>query len=209
MRLLDAGRVPDRTLRTMETVEELAPPPPPPPVTLEEPPPPPPPVSLPSLEIQIEQVAPALSATLDPRVDLTMRHSDFELEVDPAPAEIRPPAPRPQTPSSTPPAPAPRPAPVRSTYEAGELDGKPRLINKPAASYPKDLLRRGVREGRVLLEVAISTGGRVSVRRVLSSSHPDFTRMARAFASRAKFTVPRKNGKAVTAIYRWPLTLIP
>lgn len=211
MRLLDARRIPAQTVRTMETVDELAPPPPPPPVSVEAPPPPPPPMSLPRLDVQIEQVAPALSATLDSRIILTMRHSDFELETDPAPSEVRPPKPRSTPATNTPPAPRSRPsAPARkTTYDAGELDGKPRLLNRPSASYPSEMLRRGVREGRVLLEVAISTGGRVSVRRVLSSPHPEFTKMARSFASRARFSVPRKDGRPVTAIYRWPLILKP
>jgi protein TonB len=207
MRLLDAGRVPDQTLRPMETIKEVAAvPPPPPPENLEEPPPPPPPAMLPSLELQIESTAPALAASLDPRVDLTMRPSDFELEVDPTP-QVRPP--RPPVSTSAPPVVTSRPPQVKSTYDAGELDAKPRLVNRPSASYPTTMLRRGVREGKVLLEVSISTSGRLSVRRVISSSHPDFTKMARSFAARARFTVPKKNGRPVTAIYRWPLILKP
>ena len=207
MRLLDAGRVPDQMLRTMEIAKEVvAPPPPPPPESLEEPPPPPPPATLPSLEVEIESTAPALAASFDPRVDLTMRPSDFELEVDPAP-QVRPP--RPPARVAGPPKVASRPPQVKSTYDAGELDAKPRLVNRPSASYPTTMLRRGVREGKVLLEVSISTSGRLSIRRVISSTHPDFTKMARSFAARARFTVPKKNGRPVTAIYRWPLILKP
>jgi hypothetical protein len=33
--------------------------------------------------------------------------------------------------------------------------------------------------------------------------------MARSFATRSRFTVPKKNGRPVTAIYRWPLILRP
>ena len=64
MRLLDAERIPDRTIRTMETVPEMAPPPPPP-LEIQEETPPPPPLPLPKLEVQIESVAPPLVATLD------------------------------------------------------------------------------------------------------------------------------------------------
>lgn len=209
MRLLDAGRVPDRMVRSVETIDAVAAvPPPPPPESFEEPPPPPP-MRLPHLEVQIENVAPPLAASLDPRIDLSMRPSDFELEIDPLPRpQVR--APRPAAVATGPPRPARRPPPqVKSTYDAGELDAKPRLVNRPSASYPTTMLRRGVREGKVLLEVSISTSGRVSVRRVLSSSHPEFTKMARAFAARARFTVPKKNGRPVTAIYPWPLILRP
>ena len=60
-----------------------------------------------------------------------------------------------------------------------------------------------------MLEVTISTNGRVKVRNVLSSTHPELTKMATSFASRARFSIPKKDGKPVEAIYRWPMTLQP
>lgn len=212
-RWFDAGRMPDREIRELEVIEPVAlpAPPPPPPLDPEEPPPPPPPPRLPQLEVQLENVAPPVRATIDRRIDLTMQTADFVLEVDPPPTPIaapRPtPAPRP-APVRSAPKPAPR-APMKTTYSAGELDARPRLVNRPAATYPSSLLRQGVRQGKVTLEVSISTSGRVTVRRVISSSHPDFSAMARSFAGRARFTVPRKNGQPVTAIYQWPLVLKP
>ena len=80
MRLLDAKRLPERTIRTMETVDELALPPPPPLEIQSTPPPPPPPPSLPRLEIEIENISQPLVATLDPQIDLTMKNVEFELE---------------------------------------------------------------------------------------------------------------------------------
>jgi hypothetical protein len=57
--------------------------------------------------------------------------------------------------------------------------------------------------------VGISMNGRVNVRKVFSSSHPELTKMATSFASRARFSIPRKDGQPVNAIYRWPMTLQP
>ena len=223
-RWLDAQRTPDQVIRMVELSPPVAlPAPPPPPEQESEPqddaPPPPPQVELPHLELQIEATAPPLAARLDPQIDLSMQDAIFDVEIDPVVA----PAPRPtrqvsrpsvskqKTSSRTPsPKPQAKPAPVmRSTYDAGELDARPHLVNRPSASYPRSQLRAGVKEGRVLLEVSISTSGRVSVRRVISSTNSDFSAMARQFASRARFSVPKKNGRAVTAIYRWPLILRP
>jgi len=214
MRWFDAGRTPNREIRQIETIEEVALPAPPlpPPADPVDPPPPPPPPKLPRLEVQLDSVAPPLKATIDRRVNLTMQTADFELEVDPPP-----------TPVATPPKPALRPTPtsrpapvksaprqpMRTTYSAGELDARPRLVNRPTATYPSSQLRKGVRQGTVVLEVSISSSGRCSVRRVVSSTHADFSQMAKSFASRARFTVPKKNGRPVTAIYRWPLVLKP
>jgi protein TonB len=218
-RLFDSNSQPDREIRKLETIEEVAmpAPPPPPPIEPDQPPPPPPPPTLPRLEIQLENIAPPVTATLDRRVDLTMETVDFSLEIDPIAAPrlalqpvSKPAPPRPRTSTPEPPKPAPSPKPVmKQSYSAGELDARPRLINRPAAAYPAALLRQGVKQGRVVLEVAISSSGGVSVRRVISSSHPELAAMARSFASRARFTVPRKNGQPVTAIYQWPLILKP
>lgn len=223
-RWLDAQRTPDQTIRMVE----LSPPvalaaPPPPPEQESEPlddaPPPPPQVNLPHLELQIDAIAPPLAARLDPQMDLSMQDAIFDVEVDPvvAPAPrptrqvSRPAVSKPNTSSRTPaPKPQAKPAPaMRSTYDAGELDARPHLINRPSASYPRSQQRAGVTEGRVLLEISISTSGRASVRRVISSTDSDFTAMARQFASRARFSVPKKDGRPVTAIYRWPLILRP
>ncbi len=213
-RWFDSARMPDREIRPLETIEEVAlpAPPPPPPIEPVDPPPPPPPPKLPRLEVQLDSVAPPLKATVDRTVDLTMQTADFELEVDPPPVPVPvAPQPTPRPRSNPTPAPvksAPRPV-MKTTYSAGELDARPRLVNRPTATYPAAQLRKGVRQGRVVLEVSISTSGRCSVRRVISSSHADFTTMAKAFASRARFTVPKKNGQPVTAIYQWPLILKP
>lgn len=210
-RWLDGERIPDTQFREIETVREVAmpAPPPPPPVDPVDPPPPPPPPQLPRLEVQLEQAAPPLRATIERDMDLTMKSASFELEVDPAPIPVPIAAP-PSTPreTSTPTPSAPRPA-LRTSYTAGELDARPRLVNRPAATYPTAMLRKGVREGKVVLEVAISSSGRVTVRRVVASSHPEFSKMAKSFASRARFTVPKKDGRPVTAIYQWPLLLKP
>ncbi len=144
LRVLSSERVPDQTIRLVETAPEIAaPPPPPPPVEeIREEPPPPPSAPLPQLEVELDSSAPALKATFDPRLDLTMQMASFDLEVDP-PKQIAPaPSPRPQPstptkPRMTPPA----PQPVKSVYASGELDAVPRLRNHPSVSYPRELQR--------------------------------------------------------------------
>lgn len=207
MRLLDAKRLPERTIRTMETVDELALPPPPPLEIQLTPPPPPPPPSLPRLEIEIEDISQPLVATLDPQIDLTMKNVEFELESIPV---DQPDVLAVKTPVDAIPSPKILPKPVIwGPVSIGDLDSRPRLLNRPSTRYPSALLRRGIRSGNVVLEVTISTNGRVKVRNVLSSSHPELTKMATSFASRARFSIPKKDGKPVEAIYRWPMTLQP
>ncbi|MEC5126316.1 TonB family protein [Verrucomicrobiales bacterium BCK34] len=168
-----------RTLNTMPPASLPAPPPPP----VEQPPPPPEMKELPKLNIELDSVAPPIKATLDRDVELRLETTDFAPQQD-----------QPQE---------------RMTFSSSELDSSPRLVSRPRVSFPAAQRKRGVTEGRVTLEVLINTSGKVNVRRVLDSSHNDFTAMARTFASNSRFTPPRKNGRAVNALFKWPLILRP
>lgn len=85
----------------------------------------------------------------------------------------------------------------------------PQLLNRPSVRFPSRLKRRGVREGKVLLQVQIDPAGRVSVEHVIHSSHPELVDTARSFAAKARFSKPTKNGKPVKASFQWPLVLRP
>ena len=168
-----------RTLNTTLPVSIPAPPPP----SVDQPPPPPEAKELPKLNIELDSVAPPVKASLDRDVDLRLETTDF--------------------------APKQEQAQERMTFTSNELDSSPRLVSRPRVSFPKAQRDKGVTEGRVTLEVLINSAGKVNVRRVLDSSHNDFTAMARTFASNSRFTPPRKNGRAVNALFKWPLILRP
>lgn len=222
LRVAHSPSQPDLELRLVEITPNRAlppppPPPPPPPDPPGTPPPPPAPVPLPKLDLRLDESVPALKASADPLRSVTLDLSMFEVDPRSSLSLARPQAavPRSAPRISSPPAPrtaslAPAPRaepPQRSTYDASELDGTPRLRNHPSISFPPELLRQGIREGRVVLEVLISTSGSVSVLRVISSSHPLFTPKARSIAAGARFSTPTKNGRSVTAVYRWPIVI--
>ncbi len=203
--------VPDLTIREIEvtTIEE---PPPPPPV---EPPPdapPPPPALTDVADIPDPALVPVPKA--EAPMDITLPVETFFSDVPPAPlpevpAESPRPRPQPAKPApTTRPAPPRPPAPVaKSHYQVNELDGTPRLLRHGSAQFPPALARRGVARGTVVLEVELSTGGSVSVRRVISSSHPELVAPARRVAGSSRFTPPTRRGQPVKAIMRWPITI--
>lgn len=169
------------TLRSMETVDPVSVPAPPPPPEELTPTPPPALPELPELDLEIDPQMPAVSANPEPQIDLALPTSDF--------------------------APATEPTRRSMTFSASQLDAQPRLVNRPSVTFPKTLANRGITEGKVVLEVLISSAGNVDVRRVLEASHTELTEMGRSFASRSKFTPPKKDGRPVTAVFRWPLVL--
>ncbi len=93
------------------------------------------------------------------------------------------------------------------TFGLADLDAQPQLISRPSVTFPASQLRRGVREAKVVLEVLIKSNGTVVVKRVLESPHEDFSAMARSFATRSRFTPPKKDGRPVNLVFKWPLIL--
>jgi len=182
-RLTRASQAPVLTLRSMDTTAPVSLPAPPPPMEAKESPPPAPKLDLPQLNIEFDSVAPPIQASLNRKIELRLDMADFVTQVE----QVR----------------------EHMTFAARDLDSQPRLLNRPTVPYPKSQENRGVKEGRVTLEVIISNQGKITVRRVLESTHPDFTKMARSFAMASRFTAPRKDGRSVSALFKWPLILRP
>jgi hypothetical protein len=180
MRIVREDNAPLLTLSNLETIQpvSLPAPPPPPPST---PPPPPPPPDLPRLQIELDSVAPAVKASLDRDLDLRLNRTEFAPRTDAPLAQM--------------------------IFASADLDSQPKLVNKPSVTFPASQKQAGVTQAKVVLEVQISSGGIVTVKRVLESPHDDFTAMARSFATRARFTPPKKDGRSVNALFRWPLIL--
>lgn len=206
-------QTPDLTIREIE-IATFEPPPPPPP---EETPPdaPPPPPALTEVSTLPDPTRVPIPQALVP-MDITAPVENFFTDLAPAPLPTTPeparprPAPRASTPAPSRPAPVRRPSPppaAKSHYNANELDGTPRLLRHGSASFPSSLARKGVTRGTVTFEVELSTSGAVSIRRVVSATHPELVAPARRVASGARFTPPKKNGQAVKAIMRWPIVI--
>lgn len=172
---------PTLSLHALQSVDPAPLPAPPPPT--EPPPPPPPSEELPRLDLTLDPVAPPIRATIDQDLELRLPQTNF--------------------------APAVQVARETLTFASNELDAQPKLINRPSVTFPPALLQRGVREGKVTLEIVITSGGTVDIRRTLESSHTELIAMARSFASRARFTPPLKDGRPVNALFKWPLILRP
>lgn len=181
MRLTRTTPSPELSIRTLNTTAPVSLPAPPPPPAADTPPPPPPPPDLPQLEIELDSVAPPVKATLVDKPELRLALSDF--------APVR------QTPLA------------RMMFTAADLDSQPHLVNRPTFRFPPSQKAKGVTRAKVVLEIVISSGGVVSVKRILESPHDDFSEVARSYASKARFTPPKKDGRAVQALFRWPLIL--
>lgn len=182
LRMSQRPEAPKLTLRTMETTQPVSLPAPPPPPQEVSPTPPTASPELPELaEMEWDPVAPTIPARKPQEMNLQLKTTHFSQMSE-----------------------APR---ATMTFSASELDSQPRLVNRPNVTFPAALQEKGVTEGKVVLEVLINSAGNVNVRRVLETSHTELTAMGESFASRAKFTPPKKDGRPVNALFRWPLLL--
>ncbi len=174
---------PTLSLRGINSAPSVALPAPPPPSELEEPPPPEIVPDLPKLEIDFDSLAPPINANPNRNLDLQLNTNAFAKQNE----DMR----------------------QSMTFAASDLDSQPRLITRPRVRYPSSQIARGVTQGEVTLEVLITSQGRVVIRRVIDSTHPDFTEMARRFATGSRFTPPQLDGRPVNALFKWPLILRP
>ena len=193
-------------IREVEIAALPEPPPPPP----DDPPPeePPPPPALADLS-EVPDPTRIPMPKVDVPLDLETPIDSFFTDLAPAPlpqpvVRTAPAKPRPSPPVRRP---TPPPTPAKSHYSIGELDARPRLLRHGSAAFPPSLARRGVTRGTVTFEVELSTTGQVSVRSVISSTHPELVAPARRVAQSARFTPPTRRGQPVRAIMRWPITI--
>ena len=202
--------VPDLAIREIQTVTFEPPPPTPPP---EEPPTdaPPPPPSLTNLSTLPDPSRVPIPQA-DVPMDITLPVENFHADLAPAPLNL---SPEPIRVNHSKQffkkeqnyKPAPIPPVAKSHYSTSELDGTPRLLRHGSATFPSSLARQGVSRGTVVFEVELSTSGSVTVRSVVSTTHPELVAPARRVAASARFTPPKRDGQAVKAIMRWPIII--
>lgn len=96
---------------------------------------------------------------------------------------------------------------IQQLFTFEDLAEAPRLINQPRFRFPRELARRGVDEGKVIVEIEIKPNGRAELRRIISSTHPELEDAAREIVRSARFTKPEVDGRARTVRGRFPLIL--
>lgn len=170
----------------IESVEMAAPPPPPPPP--EEPPPPPEPDKAEPPELEqpppmptLEQLEVSLNPGTGgpPGLDIGMG-IDFSTEPT---------------------------AQLEEIFGFGELDELPRLLNENLPfRYPNNA-PRGRGNAFVDLLIIIDQNGRVRVEDVFDFSHRELLQAAEQHVERFRFSTPVRNGKPVSAKYRWRLEI--
>lgn len=96
---------------------------------------------------------------------------------------------------------------IQKLFTFADLQSAPRIINSPRIVYPIELIRRGIREGRVRAKIEINTKGRARVLEIISATDPRLISAAKEVIRKARFTPPKVAGVPQKVIGEWPIIL--
>lgn len=93
-------------------------------------------------------------------------------------------------------------------FSFDDLNYNPTLLHTGGFkfNFPRELSRRGLKEGVVTIRIEIDKKGKAKVLEVLSSTHALLVPLARDLVSRSRYTIPQKNGEAVSSTGVMPIT---
>lgn len=90
-------------------------------------------------------------------------------------------------------------------FEVKELDGVPKLVSSNHISFPPELSRRGIKRVETKVEIIIDQSGRAYVKKIIDPIYPEMISVIRKAINNSKFTIPRKDGQPVQAVYLYSL----
>jgi len=96
---------------------------------------------------------------------------------------------------------------IQQLFTFADLESAPRIINNPSIVYPRELIRSGIREGRVLVRIEIDTKGRARVLEIISATEPRLIPAAKEVIRKARFTAPKVGGVPQKVHGEWPIIL--
>ncbi len=88
-----------------------------------------------------------------------------------------------------------------------ELQHPPSVLFVPSITFPKEMVRRNVREATVEMIILIDEVGKVKVENIVSSSHPIFENIAKEAAEHSLFSITKVDGNPVKVRGKWPLII--
>lgn len=98
-------------------------------------------------------------------------------------------------------------ADIQKLFSFDDMAEAPRLVNTPSFRFPASLAKRGVTQGKVIVEIDILPNGEAKLRRIVSSTHAELEPVAKQIISRARFTKPTVGGQPQTVRGLFPLVL--
>ncbi len=93
-------------------------------------------------------------------------------------------------------------------FKVEELDSYPRLISSNRITLPRALRRRGIKNVETVVEIIIDQSGNAFVKSIIDPVYPEMIEVIRKAINHSRFTIPKKEGRPVQAIYVYTLKFI-
>jgi len=89
--------------------------------------------------------------------------------------------------------------------EVKSLDHIPQVISSKFVAPPKEIIRKGIKRIPTEVEIIIDQQGKPFIKRIIDPIYPEMIVTIREWIKHARFTVPKKNGQPVQAVYSYKI----
>lgn len=94
------------------------------------------------------------------------------------------------------------------TMVVKNLDSIPKALSYKSVKYPRDLVNRGIKRVDTQVEIIIDQRGKAYIKKIVDPVYPEMVPVIRDWVAGVRFSIPRKNGKPVQAIYLYTIQFI-
>ncbi|NTS76677.1 hypothetical protein HR060_07325 [Catenovulum sp. SM1970] len=86
-------------------------------------------------------------------------------------------------------------------FEVKTLDQVPKVVSQQYFPPPRKIKKKGIRRVETSVELIIDLQGKPYVKRIINPVYPEMIEVIRKWVASARFTIPKKDGQPVQAIY--------
>jgi thiol-disulfide isomerase/thioredoxin len=89
--------------------------------------------------------------------------------------------------------------------EVKSLDQLPKIISSRYVQPPWSVIKRGITRIPTLVEIIIDQKGKAHIKKIVDPVYPEMVDTIRTWVENVRFSIPKKNGKPVQALYLYGL----
>lgn len=92
-------------------------------------------------------------------------------------------------------------------FDLNDLDGLPSLLSPLKVKLPKSLVRRGIKNILIKLDVMINEKGQLTLINIIENPHPELKPEIKRLIRNTRFSAPKKDNETVRARFIWPVEI--
>jgi|GEM_PF-1659292 len=89
--------------------------------------------------------------------------------------------------------------------EVKSLDQLPKIISSRYVQIPWSIIKRGIERVSTNVEIIIDQKGKAHIKKIVDAVYPEMVPVIRKWIANVRFSIPKKNGKPVQALYLYTI----